>query len=78
MKTKLARKYRQEFDHLNLEHKRWTHEMHFIIALDYLLEFSKTKTIEILSKKIPLYNEKNNVKNTESQGYHHTLTIFYI
>jgi len=64
-------------DH-SLPKKRWTHEAHFA-AVVYLLKFEPSISLESqLPSIISRYNEAKGGQNTDSAGYHETLTQFYI
>ncbi|MCB0393810.1 MAG: hypothetical protein KDD25_04595 [Bdellovibrionales bacterium] len=61
-----------------LPKSKWTHEAHFAATVYLIL---KKPEID-LEKKMPgiiwKYNESTGGKNTDTSGYHETLTQFYI
>lgn len=52
----------------------WTHGAHFAAALWLLSEHSKTHTLRLMRDLIRTYNEATGVANTETSGYHETIT----
>ena len=58
---------------LTLPKREWTHEAHFAAALA-ILSNSKFEAFNDMPLIIRSYNEATGVRNTESEGYHHTIT----
>lgn len=59
----------------NLPKGEWTHEGHFAAALwlcRYRPELTRAEAIRTL---ISSYNEATNTPNTDTGGYHHTITL---
>ena len=63
---------------LALPKREWTHEAHFRVGLWHLLRFSEADSLERLRSGIRRYNEATGVANTETSGYHETMTRFYV
>jgi hypothetical protein len=53
----------------------WTHEGHFAAALWLLRHRPDLATPEAMRGLIMRYNESTNTPNTDSGGYHHSITI---
>lgn len=61
-----------------LPKQEWTHEAHLKVGLWYLLHYSPSDSLQKLRTNIKQYNVACGVANTESQGYHETITCFYV
>jgi hypothetical protein len=57
---------------------KWTHHAHLRVGLWHLLRYSQRESIERLRQGIKQYNVACGIENTESQGYHETITQFYV
>jgi hypothetical protein len=58
----------------SLPKSAWTHAAHFAVAL-WLLEDRGTGAMRDMPSLIRAYNEATGVANTETSGYHETITI---
>ncbi len=56
----------------------WTHGAHLCAGTAILKEHGLSKAKHILPKIIKAYNRSCGVQNTQTEGYHHTLTLFYL
>ncbi|WP_052055626.1 hypothetical protein [Myxosarcina sp. GI1] len=56
----------------------WTHEAHLRVGLWHLLHYSPGDSLQKLRQSIKEYNVVCGVANTETQGYHETITRFYV
>ena len=56
----------------------WTHEAHLKVGLWHLLHYSATESLQKLRHSIKQYNVICGVANTDTQGYHETITCFYV
>jgi hypothetical protein len=61
-----------------LPRERWTHEAHLIVSAHYCLAFDCIVALKFLRNNIIEYNELSGTLNTDSSGYHETLTRFWI
>ncbi len=61
-----------------LPKKEWTHKAHLKVGLWHLLHYAPYESIERLRQNIKQYNIACGIENTETQGYHETITRFYI
>ena len=56
----------------------WTHEAHLKVGLWHCLRYSADESLNLLRERISKYNISTGVQNTESSGYHETITRFYV
>ena len=61
-----------------LPKEEWTHEAHLKVGLWHLLHYSPSESIKRLRQSIKQYNVACGIENTETQGYHETITRFYV
>jgi hypothetical protein len=68
-----------EFRDLALPKSAWTHEMHLVVALWYLLKYKDIHSaLCYLRANIVLYNHSVGIQNTALSGYHETITVFWV
>ena len=60
--------------HRTLPKSGWTHAAHFAAALWFLCHHSLDDALFLIRDSIRAYNEVTGVANTESSGYHETIT----
>lgn len=77
--------YSEEIDHIvkgfhdhSLRKKEWTHQAHLITGLHTLMHHSLEESIHIMREGIKSYNVAVGGQNTDSGGYHETITIFFL
>ncbi len=75
----------KEFEHIvngfrvkTLPAKEWTHEAHLITGLWHVAELGYENALAEMRANIPTYNESTGGMNTDSSGYHDTITVFWI
>ena len=56
----------------------WTHVAHLRVGLWHVRRFGAVRAIELLRERISCYNEAVGTANTNTSGYHETLTVFYV
>jgi len=56
----------------------WTHEAHLLTALSLINEHGLEKAEAIMPGMIRDYNISRGGINSATEGYHHTITIFYL
>jgi hypothetical protein len=56
----------------------WTHHAHLRAGLWHVLEHGAAAAVPLLRARITAYNESVGTANTDSSGYHETLTRFYV
>jgi hypothetical protein len=68
----------REFEACTLPRREWTHQAHLVVALWYVTHHGAAAALEILRRRIRTYNEATSTQNTDTQGYHETLTRLYL
>lgn len=58
-----------------LPHEEWTHAAHFAFALWLIRHHPDRATPDDFRRTIIALNERHGTPNTDSSGYHHTITI---
>ena len=56
----------------------WTHQAHLIVGLWYCSRHEADAATSILRESIKRYNIACGKQNTETSGYHETITRFYV
>ena len=56
----------------------WTHEAHLITSWVALKDRSPAETLAFLREAIQTHNCGIGIRNTETSGYHETLTVYYV
>jgi hypothetical protein len=68
----------EKFCSHTLPKQEWTHEAHLKVGLWHLLHYSREESLSRLRQGIKQYNIACEVENTNTQGYHETITRFYV
>lgn len=66
------------FNTYTLPKEEWTHVAHLIVALWYVRYFGKEEAGRELNKRISAYNESLGGVNSDTDGYHETITLAWI
>jgi hypothetical protein len=66
------------FESCTLDRGLWTHHAHMTVALWYLIRRQKEEATRLIREGIKRYNEACGVVTTKDNGYHETVTLFYI
>jgi hypothetical protein len=66
------------FEEGTLPKKRWTHAAHLLTGACYVYRLGELGAIEKMRLCVRRYNEAVGGKNTETSGYHETITIAWI
>lgn len=61
-----------------LPKSEWTHEAHVQAGLSLVLRMGASRALATLRESIPRYNISTNTANTDTGGYHDTLTVYYV
>jgi len=61
-----------------LPKSEWTHEAHVQAGLSLVLRLGAKQALAALREAIPRYNVSTNTPNTDTSGYHDTLTVYYV
>ena len=56
----------------------WTHHAHLRAGLWHVMQHGPIVALDLLRVRISSYNESVGTANTDSSGYHETLTRFYV
>lgn len=67
----------RQFRECTLPKSRWQHAAHLLIALWYADEY-KEDALPMVRLAILKYNESTGGRNTETEGYHETVTVFWM
>jgi len=62
----------------NLPKEHWTHEAHLKVGLWHLLSHNPEEALLLLRTRITALNEFHGIINSDTNGYHETLTTFYV
>ena len=63
---------------LTLPKPEWTHHAHLRVGLWHLLHHSPDEALALLRERIRALNESHGVANSETGGYHESITRFYV
>jgi hypothetical protein len=66
------------FRRRTLPHAAWTHQAHLTVGLWHVLNRPAGRVLDELREGISRYNESVGTANTDSGGYHETITAFYV
>ena len=78
MKFEHAARLVRQFEDCTLPKEEWTHTAHFIMALWYCMQLPLPRAVERIRNGIRAYNVSIGGANTDTSGYHETITLFYI
>ncbi|MBL7865493.1 MAG: hypothetical protein JNK10_11480 [Cyclobacteriaceae bacterium] len=65
------------FQDRTLPKEKWTHDAHLVTAIWYHVNHTAEESICYLRSGIISYNEATGGKNTPTDGYHETMTLFW-
>lgn len=68
----------REFEAGSLPKSRWTHHSHLVVGLWYLAHHSADDALSIVRQRIRAYNEAVGTANSDTGGYHETLTRLFL
>lgn len=66
------------FEGCTLPKERWTHGAHLLTGACYVHELGRDAALERMRVCVRRYNESVGGKNTETSGYHETITAMWI
>jgi hypothetical protein len=75
--TEQAQDYVRRFEAKTLPKHEWTHEAHLMIGLHMVVTHGKNALPE-MRQKLRAYNDAVGTINSETMGYHETLTVFWL
>ncbi|MEZ6234788.1 MAG: hypothetical protein R3B68_11415 [Phycisphaerales bacterium] len=67
-----------QFEARTLPAKAWTHQAHLRVALLYTKDRGPDAAVETLRHTIPRLNDAHGVPNSETRGYHETITVAWV
>lgn len=62
----------------SLPQSAWTHRGHVTAAHVLISQHGAATTLALCRARIPLLNDAHGVENSDTGGYHDTLTVFYV
>ena len=62
----------------SLPKAEWTHQAHLRAGLWHVIEHGPIIALDLMRSRISAYNESVGTANTDTSGYHETITRFYI
>lgn len=65
------------FEQCTLPYADWNHRAHLSVAFCYLDRFTEGEATERIRSGIKAYNASQGIEQTETGGYHDSLTIFF-
>jgi hypothetical protein len=68
----------RQFENRTLPKPSWTHCAHLTVGMYYALNFEIEEAIVKMRTGIIGYNESVGTMNTDSGGYHETITLFWM
>jgi len=68
----------RDFEACTLPRVRWTHHAHLIVAVWYLTHHTFDNALDMVRRRIRAYNNAIGTANTDSGGYHETLTRVFL
>lgn len=71
-------KFLAAFESGTLPKERWTHSAHLLTGACYVHSLGEAPAIDKMRMCVRRYNEAVGGKNTETSGYHETITIAWI
>ena len=67
-----------EFASRRLPKPRWTHHAHLLAGFWYLTRHPPEQALAVMRERIRAHNESVGTANTDSSGYHETITRLYL
>ena len=68
----------RDFEASKLPRARWTHPAHLAVGFWYLWQHPPAEALRLARQNIRLHNEGVGTANTDSGGYHETITRGYL
>jgi hypothetical protein len=62
----------------SLPQSEWTHRGHITAAHVLITAHGRDATLALCRQRIPLLNDAHGVENSDTDGYHETLTVFFV
>ncbi|WP_417590993.1 hypothetical protein [Owenweeksia hongkongensis] len=68
----------ERFEAEKLPKAEWTHEAHLVVAIWYCSKFDFNEALPLVRKNISRHNTSVGTPNTDNEGYHETITKFWL
>ena len=68
----------RDFEACRLPKERWTHHGHLLAGLWYLWHHPPEEALDVVRRRIRAHNESVGTANTDTGGYHETLTALFL
>ena len=68
----------ERFIECTLPKAEWTHQAHLRVGLWHVVNHGPEAALPLLRERISRYNESVGTINSDSSGYHETVTAFYV
>jgi len=68
----------EEFESRRLPKPRWTHHAHLLAGYWYLTRYPPEQALAVMRERIRAHNESVGTANTDSSGYHESITRLYL
>ena len=66
------------FEKQELPKVEWTHEAHLVMAIWYMTHYDAKEALDRCRVNITLHNESVGTPNTDDEGYHESITKFWL
>ena len=76
--TSLVERTAVAFIAVTLPKSEWTHHAHLRVGMWHLLHHPVDEALDLLRARITALNVSHGVANTETSGYHESITRFYV
>lgn len=68
----------ERFERCELPKSEWTHEAHLLVAVWYVTHYPFDQAMDLTRKNISAHNTSVGTPNTDTEGYHETITKFWL
>lgn len=68
----------ERFEYGELPRIEWTHEAHLVVAIWYSRKYEAEQALNLVRTFITAHNESVGTPNTDTEGYHETITHFWL
>ncbi len=68
----------ERFESKSLPKTEWTHEAHLVVAIWYSKKYSMTKAMDLVRNFISQHNQSVGTPNSDTEGYHESITQFWL
>jgi hypothetical protein len=68
----------ERFQAQQLPKTEWTHQAHLVVAVWYCRNYDEEEALSLVRENIQKHNEAVGTPNTDAEGYHETITRFWL